>query len=185
MSATQKPQQFFAPSVAVKPVERDRMPYPVATNLLSEPKGKLSNRMRKNCHAARDIELPSTIPITYDEAHNPITVRGHDVVKEEDRKLNARMRKATSPQLAKWIKRCVQRRRNAQDKYLKLKDRVGPAFDKARRLLEIYVQGLDRLHDSASDALGMRLKHYHINNSPANHIQPRAKRNRILNCRAA
>src|SRR3954464_6334445 len=86
----------------VKPHEGDHMPYQVATNLLTEPKAKLSNRMRKNCRAAREVVLRSAHVILRDELKNPF--EGASAKPMEVRILN-RMKKSTTPQLVKWQKR--------------------------------------------------------------------------------
>jgi hypothetical protein len=87
--------------------ESDHMPEPVATEMLSAPKAKLSNRMRKVCRAARERRIisPKTEPISAEVT------------------LTRKCRAATFDQLCKWNRRAIARRAAVQRAFVLLQRR--------------------------------------------------------------
>jgi hypothetical protein len=130
------------------------MPHQVATELLTTPKTKLSNRMRKNCIAAR---------AKYHVAEQK--------PKSADDKIRARMKAATSPQLEKWLKRCVARRVGVQEKYNNALGKQGPKWNYIRALLEAAAQRIDTMRDIIEDILEERRGKYQ--DSVLRHVHPR------------
>lgn len=122
-------------------IRQDGMPPEVATSMLTEPKAKLSNRMRKNCRAAREKFYPSTSPIVHPKKlvfegdmneMNDLTSKLHPlgfhytgtVAKTPEAHITARCSRASWAQLLKWLKRTIARRADVQAKYLKATARL-------------------------------------------------------------
>lgn len=122
----------------MKVIEKDHMPYPVATSLMTEPKATLSNRMRKNCRAAREVVLVSEV-----------------VAQPLEGKLDRRMKLATGKQLLTWSKRATERRRILQRHYEELTEQL-PMSDakkmaQLKHMLEALSAAVKRL-DTYKDA---------------------------------
>lgn len=107
-----------------KPAELDGMPREVATALLSEPKAKLSARMRKTCKAARETVFLSTSPMIkgkdYAYVDKPGLYYTALTAKTAEHKLVVRAGRATLAQLGKWRSRCGTKRRVLQAQYQKV-----------------------------------------------------------------
>lgn len=140
------------------------MPYPVATEILCNPKAKLTNAYRKTLQRARQTEYTSTL-----------------TKKPLEQKCMERMRKSTTPQLLKWAKRCVSKRRNLQQVYEKIKDRKGKKFDAMRTMLIGAANHLDEVAGAIDEVLNDRLHHYAMNSGPEYHVHPRHKRTYLPN----
>jgi hypothetical protein len=84
-----------AVEAAPEVINRDTMPAEVALEMLTDPKVRLTNRMRKNCLAARETHYASVSTRTPGAA-----------------KLAARLRTKKLTQLGNWLRRSVQRSRH-------------------------------------------------------------------------
>lgn len=120
----------------VVPAVLDGIPPQVATEMLVEPKAKMTNRLRKNCAASRVRVYPSAAPIRKVEGFDPLTGKDgtelhycpESLIKLED-KLLRRVRMLTWKQLHSFLHRMTKRRALCQHRYLKLQDdpKVHPA----------------------------------------------------------
>lgn len=149
------------------------MPKQVATEMLANPKAKLSNTFRKQCQFARAKVYPSTGPITAIEG---VLNEPDYKAKPVEEKILARMKKSTTPQLLKWGKRCVSKRRKVQQQFEKIRNAKGASFDHVRQLLVATAQRIDEVAGTIDEVLGDRFKHYAFNDAPHNHVHPRHKR---------
>src|SRR3954465_12662486 len=104
--------------------QQDGMPNEVATSLLTEPRAKLSNRMRKNARSAREKVFPSVSPIinttNIDDPENPLAQYTGIEPKSAEARLVEKSKRATWAQLHKWSQRCKGRRMAVQGKYVKI-----------------------------------------------------------------
>jgi hypothetical protein len=154
--------------------ERDHMPHQVATELLTTPKTKLTNRMRKNCLDARSTHHASNTPLRAEgKKRTPERryVATSAVKKPAEDKIRARMKAATSPQLEKWLKRCVARRVGVQEKYNNALGKQGPKWNYIRALLEATAQRIDTMRDIIEDVLQDRFARHQ--DSVLRHVHPR------------
>jgi hypothetical protein len=84
----------------IERVDFDRMPYEVATEMLADPRARMTNRERKECMRARETRYQST------RTAKPVAG-----------KLENRFDSASFAQLSRWNRRAVNRRRDAQCAY--------------------------------------------------------------------
>lgn len=146
----------------IEPQEQDGIPRAVATAMLTEPRARLTNRMRKNCIAARQNVFASTSPIVAqwvieEDSENEkrmLFYTGHEA-KQPDERIKRRFGNASLRQLGKWLRRSIARRRPLQDKFQAI---VGdsPRHVMAREIIALAVQRLDTVRDVCEDELKVR-----------------------------
>lgn len=86
---------------------RDRMPREVAVSLLTNPKGKLSARMRKNCREALQLVIPSEYPVEH--AHGMLQYRTDLSGKPIDESLAKKFSSVEIGRLQRVVIRCNRR----------------------------------------------------------------------------
>lgn len=108
----------------VAAAELDGMPHEVATSMLTTPKTKLTNRMRKNCLSARCKVFTSETPLL-----RPDPEKGYHVAsplkqppKTLDDKLLAKLSQKNGLQLLNILARAKKRRARIQKQWVKLDD---------------------------------------------------------------
>lgn len=148
----------------ITPEQRDGIPREVATAMLTEPRARLTNRMRKNCASARDAVFASTSPIvgqwvSEEDSENDkwmLLYTEREGRSPED-KMKRRFAVATLRQLGNWLRRSIARRRPLQDKFQAI---VGdsPRHSLAREIIALAVQRLDTIRDVCEDEIAMRNK---------------------------
>lgn len=160
------------PSALAKPADIDRMPGEVATSMLANPKRKMSNTFRKAAHRARQRVFNSSGPMRVTE-DGKLLEPSTTAKKPIETKLLNRMFKATDMQLCKWQRRCLQRRRGLQEKYLATREKAGPKWDRIRELLEAAVRHLDNVYEAIAEVQHVRSEQRKFNDGPENHVHPR------------
>ena len=110
------------PNQKVVPAQVDGMPIEVANEMLFSPKVRMSNRMRKNCMAAREKVFTSDAPIRNVKQQDGTVEREYlpNARKPCAIRLAQRAAKLTFVQLLSHHKRADRRRARAQQNYLKL-----------------------------------------------------------------
>lgn len=144
----------------VVPAVLDGIPTQVATEMLVEPKAKMTNRMRKNCVASRAKVYPSVAPIRKVEGFDPLTGKDgtelhycpESIIKLED-KLLRRVKALSWKQLHSFLHRMTKRRALCQHHYLKLqndpkvhpaaKERLGAELSAAAARFELAMDSLE------------------------------------------
>jgi|SRR5712664_545279 len=149
---------------AVTPETIDGMPVEVATAMLTGPKVKLSNRMRKNCAIARQKVFTSEAPLyrDYSQTRREV-IEGKSTFKRAvahapkslDTKINARIRRSNLKQLLNLLRRSAIRRLTIQRDYLKLTGDE-PKVVALRTILERRALVLEELHDAAAIEIAAR-----------------------------
>lgn len=145
----------------IAPQEQDGIPRAVATAMLTEPRARLTNRMRKNCIAARDKVFASSVPFRRMPAHDAAgkIIKGWGYAEIEPRtpedKVKRRFATASLRQLGNWLRRSIVRRGPLQRKYLALQG-DSPRTALARELIALAVQRLDTVRDVCEDEITMR-----------------------------
>lgn len=150
----------------IAPQERDSIPREVATAMLTEPRARLTNRMRKNCVSARQKVFASTAPFRRMPAVNAQgeIVKGWGYaeieVRTPDECMKRRFATATLRQLGNWLRRAIARREIVQRRYLAVPNSDVPKFqvrfDAARQALALLAERLDLIRDVCEDELKMR-----------------------------
>jgi len=136
----------------------DHMPKQVALEMLCAPKAKLTNRVRKNCKASRDIVRLSAFPIVKTSAktgQRPAEYTHDCKEKSIDEKLTGKLKRATFDQLQKWGKRAHARRMQVQRAYLRITG-TNVFAEKARAALELKAAHLDIFGGAVYDELQRR-----------------------------
>ena len=120
------------------------MPVMVATELLCEPKTRMTSRMRKNCLVARQ------------------TWRASELQKEPaEVKLATRLRKATWLQLHCWLKRVVNRRADVQRAFVRIaKLEDNPVTQRAKAALDLKAATLEIVRDGCEEEIARRQASY-------------------------
>lgn len=145
----------------IAPEQRDSIPREVATAMLTEPRARLTNRMRKNCVSAREKVFASTAPFRRMPAVNAQgeIVKGYGYVEVAQRtaeyKTKLRFSRATLRQLGHWIRRSIARRYPLQRKYLAVQGN-SLRHEQARFVIAQAVQRLDLIRDMCEDEIAMR-----------------------------
>lgn len=136
------------------------MPREVATAMLSEPRAKLTNRMRKNCISAREKVFASSSPFRRmpgSEDGKIVKSYGYAEIKlhTPEERMQRRFTVATLAQLGKWLFRSIARRVIVQRRYLAV---VGDTmFAQAQRnALADIAERLDTVRDVCEDEIAMR-----------------------------
>jgi len=131
--------------------ERDRMPPEVATEMLCEPKAKLSGRERRACMRARETVYPSTRPIVRpvkrqeDGTLVPLPYEYVDASEPVPR-LQRKVREMNCKQLLTSLRRLRRYRSKSQHKYTKLQEQLPHAKSKHHaNLIQKNMEFLDRL----------------------------------------
>lgn len=151
----------------IAPEQRDSIPREVATAMLSEPRARLTNRMRKNCVSAREKVFASTSSIvgqwvSEEDSENDkwmLLYTERDGRSPEDR-MKRRFAIATLRQLGNWLRRSIARREIVQRRYLAVPNSDVPKFqarfDAARQALVLLAEWLDCIRDVCEDEIAMR-----------------------------
>lgn len=142
----------------VVPAELDGIPVEVATSMLTEPKVKMSNRMRKNCMAARQKVYPSIAPIRRvltPELEIEMQYQNDAHVASEV-KLARRAKGLKFCQLVSHHARMVKRRAKAQATFLKLMQ--SKASEQHKESLGRILTRQAELLEQAGDALAAEIK---------------------------
>lgn len=147
----------------IAPQQRDGIPREVATAMLTEPRARLTNRMRRNCMSARENVFVSVAPFhrmpAQDEDGKIIKGYGYAEIesRSQEEKTKRRFARATLRQLGNWLRRSIARRRPLQDKFQAI---VGdsPRHSLAREIIALAVQRLDTIRDVCEDEIAMRNK---------------------------
>lgn len=144
----------------IEPQQRDSIPREVATAMLTEPRARLTNRMRKNCIAAREIIFASEAPF------RKIPAPGHgyswklNELRTPDEKMKRRFGRATLRQLGNWLRRSIVRREVVQRRYLAVPNSDVRAFqahfDAVRASLALLAERLDLIRDVCEDEINVR-----------------------------
>lgn len=151
----------------IAPEQRDCIPREVATAMLTEPRAKLSNRMRKNCIAARSKVFVSSSPIQRVPAQNEQTgeiVKGwswtEKQAKQPEDKMKHRFASVSLRQLGNWLCRSISRRAIIQRRYLAVPNSdvqyQQARFDAARQGFALMAERLDLIRDLCEDEVAMR-----------------------------
>lgn len=151
----------------ITPEQRDGIPREVATAMLTEPRAKLSNRMRKNCIAARSKVFVSSSPIQRVPAQNEQTgeiVKGwswtEKQAKQPEDKMKHRFASVSLRQLGNWLCRSISRRAIIQRRYLAVPNSdvqyQQARFDAIRAALAAIAGRLDIIRDACEDEIAMR-----------------------------
>jgi hypothetical protein len=166
----------------IEPTQKDGMPYEVATALLTEPRAKLTNRMRKNCWAARAKEFSHPGPMartcTTDMINRGLDKHGRArLVKQHledlpvkviapEQKLARKLVRLPLARLERFMVRAARGRMNAQRKFVALQDeadKLGNDKQRARHTIELMqgvwanvAQRFEMLMDSAETELKYR-----------------------------
>jgi hypothetical protein len=159
----------YAEPEAAKPEERDHMPVEVATSMLTTPKVKLTNRMRKQCMAARSKVFSSERPLVVADGEY---ARRTDYIEPEKRaeaKLAKKIGEKNLRQLRNIAVRCAARRVTVQRQYEKLQAKAAPEgmnevnqqiFESRRQmglaLLSVTADRLDQTRDAAEAEIARR-----------------------------
>lgn len=153
----------------IEPQQRDGVPHEVATAMLTEPRARLTNRMRKNCMEAREKVFASTSPIV----RVLVTDGKVDLAKREEalyysetnprsleEKTKRRFGYASLRQLSNWLRRSIARRAVVQRKYLAVPNSDVPKLqarlDAIREALAVIAGRLDIIRDTCEDEIAMR-----------------------------
>lgn len=136
------------------------MPREVATAMLSEPRAKLTNRMRKNCIAARYKVFASSSPFRrMPGSEDGEIVKSYGYSEIEPRAPEERMQRrfatATLRQLSNWLRRSIARRVVVQRRYLAV---VGDTMlaQAQRNALAGIAERLDTVRDVCESEITMR-----------------------------
>lgn len=148
----------------ITPEQRDCIPREVATAMLIEPRAKLSNRMRKNCVAARQTIFVSSSPIQKAVSGETDFPDGYAWTQSNTRspedKTKRRFATATLRQLHNWLRRSIARRVIVQRRYLAVPNSDVRAFqarfDAIREALAVIASRLDTIRDVCEDEIAMR-----------------------------
>lgn len=146
----------------IAPQERDSIPREVATAMLTEPRARLTNRMRKNCVSARQKVFASTAPFRRMPAVNAQgeIVKGYGYVEIAQRTTKLRFSRASLRQLGKWLHRSIARREIVQRRYLAVPNSDVRAFqahfDAVRASLALLAERLDLIRDVCEDEINVR-----------------------------
>lgn len=148
----------------MKPIEPqtiDGIPRAVATAMLTEPRARLTNRMRKNCIAARQKVFASSTSFRRMPAHDAAgkIIKGWGYAEIEPRTPEDKMKRrfviASLRQLGNWLRRSIARRGPLQRKYLAVQG-DSPRHVMAREIIALAVQRLDTVRDVCEDEITMR-----------------------------
>lgn len=131
----------------VKPEERDTMPAEVATEMLCDPKVRLSNTVRKTCCSARHKVFPSVAPIVLDKESGE-----YQYMEVKKRYGRYQPHLLTWAQLHKWHKRLVATRLSYQRKWEKLvAKRDAEENEDKKAALQKLIDGVDHVVTSVID----------------------------------
>lgn len=163
------------PKIAkVVPVETDGVPHQVATEMLIEPKAKMTNRFRKNCREGRFKVYPSVAPIVDGDTEllrqtidSPIAVLltpnskvyRPDAAIAPDVRMQKRVRGLLWIQLITKYSQVDHRRRRIQNKYEQVQRSTKMAEktrQEALRVLEMAVNALDAEWNAIVDEIERR-----------------------------
>lgn len=150
----------------IQPQERDGIPREVASAMLTEPRARLTNRMRKNGMAAREKVFASVAPFRRMPAQDAAgkIIKGYGYAEIESRSLEdktkQRLSRASIRQLGNWLHRSIARRVVVQRKYLAVPNSDVRAFqakfDAARQALALLAERLDIIRDVCEDEIVTR-----------------------------
>jgi hypothetical protein len=164
--------------IEIAPDETDTMPREVAIAMLSAPKARLTNRMRKNCKLALQHSYTSTQPLIKDGGKYYTL----DTANSREARAQQKIQSHTLAQLVRWLRRLVNHRRISQEKYVALTAKEGltgkpeAARLRAMGVLEHLVAVIDAQRDSIEDELVRRASL--CENHPP--IDPRIRRHQAL-----
>ena len=147
----------------------DNMPYEVATAMLTEPKAKLTARMRKTCAAARDTIFPSRTPLTRSKEDGQLYPLDLPALR-----LPSKYRGYTFAQLLRWSRRCKWLRVVLQRHYLQLESEK--ADDRLLRAVVLAVSRVEYQMDCISDELCRRKATCDFRRATETEIDPRVRR---------
>lgn len=123
--------------------QQDGMPAPVATEMLSERRARLTNTFRKQCCRARARLFVTDVTAKAPEA-----------------KTARRFQSASLAQLGRWLRRSIARREIVQRRYLEVPNSDNPivqaCFDAARADISAIANRLDAIRDCAEDEIKRR-----------------------------
>lgn len=141
----------------VVPAESDGMPPEIAVALLCG--NKTTNRLRKNCMAARARVYPSLAPIinAVDVDGTPIQEYLNDAAIDRETKLARKVTRLTLAQLGSHHHRVTRRRFAVQKLYLKLMQ--SEASESHKHALGEELTARAHLLELAQDALANEVKH--------------------------
>lgn len=140
----------------IEPTQLDGMPVEVATSMLTAPKAKLSNAMRKTCQRARQRVFASTDTFIRRAGAEELIHAARTGTRTWDEKLVAKLREKSWKQLNLWLARCIKRRFMLQRAYIKLQDKDDLQSQLLRQALEIKVERLDMWRDVCEDEIKRR-----------------------------
>ena len=129
----------------MKKIEKDTMPVEVATALLTDPKARMTNRMRKVCRMAREVCYAS------EAERKPI-----------EAKLRARMHDKPIDRLDRLAHRTGAKRRGLQHKYEAAKrlqekqNKPNPVIDRLIAMLDLRVAYLDMVTEAVIEEMQWR-----------------------------
>lgn len=176
----------------VPPTPQDAMPYEIATSMLTKPGVKMSNRMRKNCMAARQLVYTSSKPFVRPPG-GKYEYHGAHTVKSLETKITERMTAAKWLQLHKWLRRTNALRMQVQAAYLKLiaapplegdSLKKTTFYNRAKAALELRAAQLDVIIDAAMSEIENRNARTSSKDADA-HLHPRRLRGNKKLCLVA
>lgn len=147
--------------IPASPVERDCIPKQVATEMLASPKAKLSNRMRKNCHAARATLWPvdkgplHRVDSRYCYDYDPLDTQSAE--EKSQKKLERKFYSLPIAKLVQINRRAFSRRLAVQSAFEKI---VGDESNRAklfRALLNSKADAFDMLFDVSEAEINRRM----------------------------
>lgn len=119
-------------------IERDTIPSEVAAEMLCEPRARMTNRMRKNCLAARETHYASVLTRTPGAT-----------------KLAARLHTAKLTQLGSWLRRSVSRGRTTS----RLRQRLDGITGLEKLLQLVTIRGINLAISQAAIETELQARH--------------------------
>lgn len=168
-----------------EPLTLDHMPAEVATEMLANPKARLTARQRRQCFAARQRVFVAPSPMRRiliaggynttrsDERRlhrifgdttikNPLRFDADDGVESDEIKRDRKFARLPLAKLGVLVRRSRQHRRIAQTAFEKLIGDDSKMAIKMRRLLELAVAEHESIQDSAQTRIDLRMARAHL-----------------------
>lgn len=129
----------------MKIINQDHMPVEVATELLTDPKARMTNRMRKNCMAARTVAWCS------ETERKPI-----------EGKIERRAHEQPLVRLGRTIRRVCKRRAGLQHQYeaarrmMAKHEEMTPILERRCAIIDLQVAHLDLVRDVVESEVASR-----------------------------
>lgn len=163
----------------IEPTQKDAMPYEVATAMLTEPKARMTNRMRKTCNAARWKEYCNNGQPMFRECRiDPAPTYSHtrlvklSLIDAERRiitpeeKTARRYAGVTWEQLHRWQQRAIRQRMRVQQQFTKGREKLDALSKEdvqrirqlrfALALLQKTAEALEAIMDATEDEIKRR-----------------------------